>query len=178
MRGYCLKHFPLIIKNNGMEGNMRELILITSYWIHIVATVIWLGGITFILFVAIPSAKQVLGGDAGKLMGEITKRFTPLANYSIVLMVITGAVLMSLNKGFSAPNIVNYWTMTLILKLLLVIVMIAIHFYRGLVLAPKITRTATDSEKVALQRLSLNLVKVNLVLGLLVLLLSGAIHVL
>lgn len=79
---------------------MKELILITCYWLHIIATVIWIGGITFILFIAIPSAKQVLGGEAGKMMGEISKRFTPLANYSILFLIITGIVLTGLNKQF------------------------------------------------------------------------------
>ena len=43
---------------------------------------LWLGGITFILLVAIPSTRQVLQGEAGKVMGEVTRRFTPLANFS------------------------------------------------------------------------------------------------
>lgn len=158
---------------------MRELILVTSYWIHLVATVIWIGGITFILFIAIPSAKQVLGADAGKLMGEIAKRFTPLANYSIALMVITGIALTGLNKEFSEFGILkNNWTMVLTLKHILVFGMIVIHFYRGLALVPKIMRAASDTEKATLQKLSMNLVKVNFGLGMLVLLLSGITHVL
>jgi len=52
---------------------MRELILAVSYWLHLVATVAWIGGIGFILFIAIPTAKQVLGAEAGKLMGEISE---------------------------------------------------------------------------------------------------------
>ncbi len=157
---------------------MSELILITFNWIHLVATVIWIGGITFIIFIAIPSCKQVLGAEAGKVMGEISKRFTPLANYSIGLLVITGVALASLDKEFSELKIFeNNWTMTPILKHLFILVMIIIHFYRGLVLAPKITRTATDTEKATLQKLSLNLVKVNFGLGLMVLLLSAIIHI-
>ena len=158
---------------------MRELILVTSYWIHLVATVLWIGGITFILFIAIPSSKQVLGADAGKLMGEIAKRFTPLANYSIAFMIITGIALAGLNKESSGFEILkNNWTMVLTLKHILVFGMIVIHFYRGLVLTPKIKRTASDTDKATLQKLSINLVKVNFGLGMLILLLSGIIHVL
>ena len=157
---------------------MKELI-IACYWIHLVATVIWIGGITFIIFIAIPSSKQVLGAESGKLMGEISKRFTPLANYSIVLLFVSGIVLAGLNKQFSGVRVLeSNWTMALILKLVLFFSMTAIHFYRGLVLAPKIMRTATQTEKTALQKLSINLVKVNFALGLSVLLLSGAIPVL
>lgn len=142
---------------------MNELILAVSYWLHLIATVIWIGGITFILFIAIPTAKQVLGVESGKLMGEISKRFTPLANYSIIFIVITGTVLTSFNK----------WTWVLSIKHVLVLGMVVVHFYRGLVLAPKITRTETPSEKASLQKLSLNLVKVNFCLGMAVLLFSG-----
>lgn len=39
---------------------MREIILAVSSWQHLIATVIWIGGIVFILFIAMPSAKQVL----------------------------------------------------------------------------------------------------------------------
>ena len=157
---------------------MSELILITIYWLHLIATVVWIGGITFILFIAIPSCKKVLGAEADKVLSEISKRFTPLANYSIGLLVITGVVLAGLSKEFSGFKIFeNYWTMMLILKHLFVLVMIIIHFYRGLVLAPKITRTTTDTEKANLQKLSLNLVKVNFGLGLMVLLLSGIMRV-
>ena len=56
---------------------MREIILAVSYWLHLTTTVVWIGGIAFILFIAIPSAKQVLGADAGKLMGEISKDLLP-----------------------------------------------------------------------------------------------------
>ena len=153
---------------------MREIILVVSYWLHLIATVIWIGGITFILFIAIPSTKQVLGAESGKLMGEISKRFTPLANYSIVFLIITGLVLTGFNKQFSGiGNFGNDWTLTLTLKHVLVLGMVIVHFYRGLVLSSKIVKTESITEKISLQKLSLNLVKVNFCAGLLVLLLSG-----
>ena len=156
---------------------MKELI-IACYWIHLVATVLWIGGIIFIIFIVIPSSGQVLGAESGKLMGEISKRFTPLANYSIILLFVSGIVLAGLNNQFSGVRILeSNWTMALILKLVLFFSMTAIHFYRGLVLAPKMMRTTTQTEKTALQKLSINLVKVNFTLGLSVLLLSGAISV-
>ncbi|MEW6086948.1 MAG: DUF4149 domain-containing protein [bacterium] len=146
---------------------MKELILIISYWIHLVTTVIWIGGIAFILLIARPSVKQVLGKEAGKVMSEISRRFTPLANYSIVLLVITGILLTNLYR------VENKWTTALIMKHFLVFAMIAIHFYRGLFLGPKIIKTVSDDEKAALQKLSINLVKVNFGLGIFVLLLSS-----
>jgi len=158
---------------------MSELILITFYWLHLLATVVWIGGIIFILFIAIPSSRQVLGAEAGKLMGEISKRFTPLANYSIFLLVITGVALAGFNKQFSGIRLFeNNWINVLSLKCILVFGMVIIHFYRGLILTPRIGKTEPASEKASLQKLSLNLVKVNFGSGMLVLLLSGILRVL
>jgi uncharacterized membrane protein len=147
--------------------------------VHLIATVIWIGGITFILFIVIQSAKQVLGVEAGKMMGEISKRFTPIANYSIIFLIVTGAVLTTVNKQFAGiGNFGNSWSLGSIVKHVLVLGMVVVHFYRGLVLAPRIARKELASEKTSLQKLSLNLVKVNFCLGLIVLLFSGIISIL
>lgn len=157
---------------------MREIILAVSYRLHLTATVVWIGGIAFILFIAIPSAKQVLGADAGKLMGETSKRFTPIASYSIIFIFVTGAALTGFNKQFSGiGNFGNNWSLILIAKHVLVFVMVAVHFYRGLILAPRIVKTEAASEKTSLQKLSLNLVRLNFCFGLIVLLLSGIMSV-
>ena len=158
---------------------MREIMLAGSYWLHSIATVVWIGGIAFILLIVIPSAKQVLGVEAGKLMGDISKRFTPIANYSIIFFVATGVVLTIVNKQFlGIGNVGNSWSLGLIMKHVLVLGMVAVHYHRGLILAPKIAKTEPAAEKASLQKLSLNLVKVNFCLGLMVLLFSGIISIL
>src|SRR3990170_2026429 len=100
---------------------MLEFIMGTFYWVHLLATVTWIGGIIFILFIAIPSSRRVLGADAGKLMGDISKRFAPLANYSIVLLAASGAGLIVLNEQFSGIGFPeNKWSAVLLIKLVLV----------------------------------------------------------
>lgn len=149
-----------------------DLIVILMGWLHLLSTVIWVGGIIFILYIAIPSSRQVSGPDAGRLMGEMSGRFTPFANYSILLIVVTGVVL-SWSKGYcqivSAFDGVTAFAVAL--KYLLALMMIVVHFYRGLLLASKIS-AAVPTRKATLQKLSLNLVKVNLFSGVLILLLS------
>lgn len=113
---------------------MREIILAASYWLHSIATVIWIGGIFFILCIALPSTKQVLGAETSKLMGEISKRFTPIANYSIIALIVSGVVLTVTNEQFSGiGNLENNWTLVLIIKHFLVVLMVVVHFYRGMV---------------------------------------------
>lgn len=69
---------------------MKDIILIILYWLHSIAAVVWIGGIFFILYAALPSAKEFLGKEAGKLLGVVGKRFTPFANYSILILVFSG----------------------------------------------------------------------------------------
>lgn len=159
---------------------MRELLLTIGAAVHIFTAVVWIGGIFFILFVAIPAARKNLE-QPGKLMGAFSKRFTPLANVSILLIFVTG-IFMSLSTH-SFSEIVSFespWSRALLAKIFLALVMAGIHFYRGLVLAPriaKLTAAGINTEKVgALQILSLNLVKANFLFGMAVLLITGALY--
>lgn len=159
------------------------IILSLSHFIHLLATVIWIGGIFMVLFVILPSARKSLESSAmAGLMKEITGKFTPLANTSILLMVITGVIIAFYEQKFVGFfNVSNHWNGMLFSKHVVVAMMIIIHFYRGLVLAPRIGRlsaqtagsTTLPSEIARLQKLSLNLVKTNMVLGIIVLLVTA-----
>lgn len=151
---------------------MKELLSFTFVWIHLAATMVWLGGITFILLVAIPSARQVLGGDAGKLIGEAGKRFTPMANISIFSLLLTGIIMMAVNGNTYGEALKGGRGTAMLLKILLFLLMAGVHFFRGKVLAPRIAKAQSDGEKARLQKLSLNLVWFNFGSGLVVLLLS------
>lgn len=155
---------------------MNELLLAAASWLHLIATVAWIGGIGFILFIAMPSARQVMGTGAGKLMGEISKHFTPVANYSIILLVLTGAALAVLKYKVSNTAILeSKWIIVLSAKHILVLAMIVIHFHRGLILTPRINMTESKTSKSSMQKQSLNLIRVNFGLGLILLLLSAII---
>ena len=160
---------------------MNEILLTVVTWIHLLSAVVWIGGIFFILFVALPSAKKTLE-QPGKLMGAIGKRFVPMANISILLIFITGIFMSLLSHIFSELVSLNsLWTQTLFAKVLTALAMAGIHFYRGLVLTPKIERLAAEGNHPEdikrLQRLSLNLVKANFILGIMVLFLTGMLSV-
>ncbi len=154
---------------------MKDIAVITVYWLHLGTAVFWIGGIAFILFIALPSSKKAMGSDSGRIMSEIAGRFGPLANWCILMLITTGVALTALcnrYEGVMPPD--SSWTVVLLVKLALVSAMVAIHFFRGLVLSRIITRAEGNSRKSVLQKLSLDLVKVNLALGSVILLLSGA----
>lgn len=159
---------------------MHEILMIVSAAIHLFTAVIWIGGIFFILFVALPSARKILE-QPGPLMGALSKRFVPLANISILLILATGILMSFSSHTLSEITSLNsIWSQTLSFKVIIALIMTVIHFYRVLVLTSRITVLTSEgvrSEQViSLQRLSLNLVKVNLLLGATVLLITGMLY--
>jgi uncharacterized membrane protein len=166
---------------------MSLFILSLGHFLHLLATVIWLGGIIMILLVILPGAKVSLESAPliKKLMKEITKRFTPMANISILVLIVTGLFIGHYeNKSTSLLDFNTPLNTVMFLKHFLVALMVIVHFYRGLVLNPKIGKlsrkiieskaTSPLSSRVQrLQKFSLDLVKVNFALGVLVLLVTG-----
>ena len=166
---------------------MRLVILSLSHFLHLLATVVWIGGMVMILLVILPGARSAIESApmVSRLMKEITKRFTPLVNISILVLIVTGIVIAHHEKNFTGfLDFSNPWNAIMFLKHFFVALMVIIHFYRGLVLNPKIGRLSSQvnesqvapslsSQVVNLQRFSLNLIKTNLVLGLIVLLLTS-----
>lgn len=159
---------------------MNLIIISLSHFLHLLATIVWIGGIVMILSVILPGAKSSLvSAMASRLMNEVTKRFTPMANISILILIVTGVIIAIYDKNYTGfSDFSNNWIVVLLIKHFIVALMIAIHFYRGLILNPMIARLSTQtsepSSKIpSLQKFSLNLVKANLFLGLVVLLLTG-----
>jgi len=166
---------------------MSLVTLSLSHFLHLMATVVWIGGIVMILLVILPGAKESIESapKIKRLMKEIARRFTPMANISILIVILTGNVIAFYDKRFTALlEFNNPWNSVMLLKHFLVVVMVIIHFYRGLLLNPKICRLSSKiselevasplSSRVAkFQKFSLDLVKVNLVLGIMVLMMTG-----
>jgi uncharacterized membrane protein len=166
---------------------MSLFILSLSHFLHLLATVVWIGGIMMILLVILPGAKESLESASmvRKLMKDITKRFTPMANISILVLIVTGIVIVNYEQNFTGfLDFTNPWNAVMFMKHFLVALMVIIHFYRGLILNPKIGRLSSkliesqgesplSSRVTRLQKFSLDLVNANLVLGMIVLIMTG-----
>ena len=159
---------------------MNGLLLTITTWVHLLSAVVWVGGIFFILYVALPSAKQAIE-QPGKIMGPISKRYVPMANISIILIILSGIIMtLSSQNYFDLAKLSNLTGQSFLVKIVIVFFMACIHFYRGLILTPSIARLTAEGAPVARveqsQRFSLRLVKVNFILGVTVLLLTGMLY--
>jgi uncharacterized membrane protein len=170
--------FGLFAKLFKRRCKMNLLILTLSHFIHVMGTIVWIGGLLMTLLVILPGSKAALESQpmVGKLMKEVAKRFTPLANISILLLIATGIIIFFYDKNYTSfLDFENRWNVMLALKHFFVVTMIIIHFYRGLILNPKIERFSSplnEKQTSRLKKISLDLVKVNLALGIIVLLLT------
>ena len=142
-------------------------------WLHLLATIIWIGAMIILLLIIIPSVKDSLQDEetSNKFMKSIGKKMTFLVNISIILLIITGIFLGILIEIESTD-----WVIFLIIKHITVFIMITIHICRIKIIAPLIQKKGnenhTSKSYLKLKSLQMNLVWVNLVLGMITLFIS------
>lgn len=102
--------------------------LALSYWLHLLSTVIWLGGLAVMVLIAWPSVrKRVMEPEQWHHLQE---RFTPLSNASLVILWITGFLQMTADpnyEGFLAVN--SLWAQAILVKHLAVLGMMGFGLY-------------------------------------------------
>ena len=112
-------------------------LLATSYLVHLVATVVWIGGIVFVAFVVTPATASEPGSS--RLLAAIQRRFTPIANLSLIVLIVTGMVQLTANPNYVGfLNFSNTWAKAILLKHIAVGGMILAGLYMNLVLQPDI----------------------------------------
>jgi len=144
-------------------------------FLHVLATTTWIGGMIYTNAVLMPSLSAIEPSQRGKLIGAVSKRFTLFAWSSIIILVITGFMVTPSGVLF---NTSNTYGITLTIKHVVVLVMIVIGLLITFVISPKLMSLAPSAdEKPAPDYLKAQgqlalLARVNLVLGILVLLLA------
>jgi uncharacterized membrane protein len=149
-----------------------------SYWVHLLATVIWLGGLVLMALIAWPAVRrQMLDLEQ---WAELRMRFTPLANGSLALLWVTGFLQMAADdnyQGFLAFD--NTWARAIVIKHIAVIGMIGLGVIIQGRIYPALNRLAmlqkkqpemAAAERARLAEREMRLVRLNLILAAAVLL--------
>jgi putative copper export protein len=138
--------------------------------------------------VVVPGARRALGADqsvkspAGALLIELERRFTPLANLSLVALIATGMIQMSGDPNYGGfLKFDNTWARAMLFKHLAVIAMALIAGYVALALEPERHRLETlaaakrpdEQAHAALIRRRVRLARLNLGCGVLTLLFTA-----
>jgi uncharacterized membrane protein len=127
-----------------MIESMPTWALSLSYWIHMVATVIWLGGLISISFVILPFIqKKMNGAEKEKILDGLQQTLNPIGWFCLVILVGTGMFQMSAHpsyQGFLA--IENNWAVALFLKHIFIVFMVIAMGYLTWFVIPGLKRIA------------------------------------
>lgn len=152
--------------------------LTLAYWMHMLATVIWIGGLAILTLIIIPTAQKTLNKNTYAIFLEnLQRRLDPLAWFSVIVLLGSGMLQMSANpnyEGFLAVN--NPWGWAILVKHIVFGVMVLTSGYITWGIIPAMRRAAMRQargkdvpESAALQKREWLLLRINLVLGIIVL---------
>jgi uncharacterized membrane protein len=162
---------------------MPVYLLALSYWLHLLSTVVWVGGLALMALVVSPGLARALGEDAlrADVLDALRRRFTPLANLSLVVLLVTGMLQLVSDRHYDGLlRLSNTWTRAILLKHVAVGGMIVVGAIMQWQLAPAIERARLlasrqpgEGDLPALRARERQLLRLNLALGIVVLLFTA-----
>jgi len=158
-------------------------ILTLIYWLHMLATVAWVGGQTTLALIVLPAARKSLSGNQySDFLDQVSRRLQLVGWLSLAVLIGTGMFQMSASpsyRGFLAIN--NPWSIAIFLKHAVIGVMVVASAYITWGLTPTLQRLALlrahgkgdAAALTALQNREETLVQLNLFISVIVLLLTA-----
>jgi uncharacterized membrane protein len=123
--------------------------LALTFWLHLLATVTWVGSLAGISFLVLPAMQRSLDPEAQLVFIEaMQKRLEPIAWFSMSLLLVTGLFQMSVNPhydGFLSTS--TQWSLAILTKHLLGIVMVVVSAIQTWEVIPAIRRAIIKSKK-------------------------------
>jgi uncharacterized membrane protein len=148
------------------------------YWLHMLATVTWIGGIVSISILVLPAAQKSLKpADQLAFIDAMQKRLEPLAWFSLGVLIATGLFQLSANTHYNGFfNVSTQWSLAILVKHGLVAVMVVVSALQTWEVLPAIRRTlmrrdrgGSEEEIILLQKREEWLLRMNFILSILIL---------
>ncbi len=132
-----------------MIGTPPSWALALTYWLHLLATVTWVGSLAGVSFLVLPAMKRSLDADTQLVFIEaLQKRLEPIAWFSMSLLLATGLFQMSVNPhydGFLSTS--TQWSLAILTKHMLGIIMVVVSAIQTWEVIPAIRRAIIRSRK-------------------------------
>ncbi len=159
---------------------MPVLSLALSYFFHLLATVVWLGGLVVLSLMVWPAARSTIAESPVlyRFMSRLRKRFVPWSNFSLAVLLGTGMLQMTADPNYRGVlDFGNAWSQALLYKHIAMAAMVLCSLMIQYGVAPALERTgllvehgkADPAEWERLRRREVRLTWANNGLGLLVL---------
>jgi uncharacterized membrane protein len=119
-----------------------------SVYLHILAAIVWIGGMLFLGLVVVPATRGLPPPERGRLFVAVGRRFRAVGWVAIAVLLVTGVVnLRERGVTWHAFTSGQLWDsrfgQILAVKLALVAIMIALSLFHDFVLGPRLTRVLT-----------------------------------
>lgn len=157
--------------------------LTAIYWLHMLATVAWVGGQAALALLVLPAARKTLAGEVySAFLGQINRRLKLVGWISLIILVGTGMFQMSASPSYQGfLSITNTWAVAIFSKHLVIGLMVVLSAYSTWGLSPALQRLAllrskgkgSEVEFEGLQKREEWLVRINLGIAVVVLLLTA-----
>ena len=153
--------------------------LALTFWLHLFATVTWVGSLASVSLLVLPAMKRTLDAETQLVfIDALQKRLEPIAWFSMSLLLATGLFQMSVNPhydGFLSAS--TQWSLAILIKHILGMVMVVVSAIQTWEVIPAIRRAIVRSKKRnnadeidSLRRREVVLLRMNFGLSLLILL--------
>lgn len=152
--------------------------LALTYWLHMLATAVWVGSLAAISLLILPAMKRTLDTQTQLVfIDAMQKRLEPIAWFSISLLIVTGLFQMSVNPHYDGfLSISTQWSLAILAKHILGIFMVVTSAIQTWEVIPAIHRAIMISKKTknmeeldALRRREILLLRINFGLSILIL---------
>jgi len=155
-------------------------ILAISLFFHLLATAIWIGGLLITTLLVWPEMRRVLESNISvySLLARLRKKFTPMSNLALAVLITTGLIQMSLDPNYDGfMTFDNTWSRVMLVKHIAIILMVIVGLVLQNAVFPALERTTLLLERQkadvtayeALRRREIRLTWVNVILGVCVL---------
>lgn len=119
--------------------------IILLSWIHLLAAILWIGGIAFVSLALVPALKEEsFAAQRGLLFRTVGVRFRAIVWLSVAVLAVTGTVLLSRRVGSVLDP--SGWPVVMRVKLALVAALIALTALHDFWLGPQVGRLLRVSE--------------------------------
>jgi len=160
--------------------------LTIAYWLHMLATVVWIGSLCTLSLLVLPAARQSLEAkDFATLISKIQKRFNPIAWFGLFLLLATGMIQLSANPNYRGLLVIeDRWSVVILIKHILFFITILVSGYMTWFLLPQLQRLAIkrknimvdeqiNTQKYSLEKRETYLLTLNIILGTIILALTA-----
>jgi uncharacterized membrane protein len=152
-------------------------VLAIVFWLHFLATVTWIGSLASISLLILPAISRTLEPvNQLAVIESIQKRLEPVAWFCMGMLLATGLFQLSANPhydGFLAIS--NSWTLAILTKHILAVIMVIVTAVQTWEVLPSIRRLLLRKEKANPEELTrlkhreTLLLRLNMILGVLIL---------